>query len=102
MKTIFIALLGLLPQQNLIPVKDELVTREVSKTPVLIAYDKGIYKKYGLDVELWLHKDEFPGAIETAGKIENADSSVHGGVALGGGTFGNKSRRFAISRIECQ
>ena len=82
MKTIFIALLGLLPQQNLIPVKVELITRAVSKTPVLIAYDKGIYRKYGLDVKLWLPPGEFPGAIETPGKMENPDISVDGGVPM--------------------
>src|SRR6266536_2643104 len=51
-------------RQTLTPLKVELVTRAVSKTPVLIAYDKGIYKKYGLDVKLWLPPGEFPGAIE--------------------------------------
>src|SRR2546422_11309856 len=80
MKTFWFALLSLLTQQNLIPVKVELITRAVSKTPVLIAYDKGLYKKYGLDVKLWLPPGEFPGAIETPGKMENADISVDGGV----------------------
>src|SRR5436189_36398 len=73
MKIIWFALLSLLPQQTLIPVKVELITRAVSKTPVLIAYDKGLFKKYGLDVKLWLPPGEFPGAIETPGKMQNAD-----------------------------
>ena len=102
MKTIFIALLGLLPQQNLIPVKVELITRAVSKTPVLIAYDKGIYKKYGLDVKLWLPKGEFPGAIETPGKMENADISVDGGVPMVSDILANKSRLIAIGSTDCQ
>jgi hypothetical protein len=33
--------------QSPTPIKVELITRAVSKTPVLIAYDKGLYKKYG-------------------------------------------------------
>src|SRR5712691_9685797 len=89
MRTFWLTLLSLpvsLPsghaQQNLIPVKVELITRAVSKTPVLIAYDKGIYKKYGLDVQLWLPPGEFAGAIETSGKMENPDFSVDGGVPM--------------------
>src|SRR6058998_106691 len=70
-------------QQPLIPVKVELVTRAISKTPVLIAYDRGIYKKYGLDVKLWLPPGEFPGAIEMDGKpMESPDISVDGGVPM--------------------
>ena len=89
MKTLWLALLSLLPQQTLIPVKVELITRAVNKTPVLIAYDKGIYKKYGLDVKLWLPQGEFPGAIETPGKMENADISVDGGVPMVGEILAN-------------
>ena len=49
MRTVCIALLlcvvtGAQAPQNLIPVKVELITRAVSKTPVLIAYDRGIYR----------------------------------------------------------
>ena len=72
MKTFWLTVLSLFAflsysqsPQNLIPVKVELITRAVSKTPVLIAYDKGIYKKYGLDVKLWLPPGEFPGAAGT-------------------------------------
>ena len=102
MKTILIALLGLFPQQSLIPVKVELITRAVSKTPVLIAYDRGIYKKYGLDVKLWLPKGEFPGAIETPGKMESADISVDGGVPMVSDILANKSRLIAIASTDCQ
>jgi NitT/TauT family transport system substrate-binding protein len=103
MKTIFFALLSLLPQQNLIPVKVELITRAVSKTPVLIAYDKGIYKKYGLDVKLWLPSGEFPGAIETPGKMENADISVDGGVPMVSDILANHGpKRLAIATTDCQ
>jgi NitT/TauT family transport system substrate-binding protein len=103
MKTIFLALLSLLPQQTLIPVKVELITRAVSKTPVLIAYDKGLYKKYGLDVKLWLPAAEFPGAIETPGKMENADISVDGGVPMVAAILANRGpKRLAIATTDCQ
>src|SRR5438094_8179837 len=70
-------------QQTLTPLKVELVTRAISKTPVLIAYDKGIYKKYGLDVKLWLPPGESPGASEMDGKpMDSADISVDGAVPM--------------------
>ena len=70
-------------QDKLIPVKVELLTRAVSKTPVLIAYDDGIYKKYGLDVHLWLSPGEEPGLVEIGGKpMEHPDFSVDGGVPM--------------------
>jgi NitT/TauT family transport system substrate-binding protein len=103
MKMIWFALLALLPQQNPTPIKVELITRAVSKTPVLIAYDKGIYKKYGLDVTLWLPKGEFPGAIETPGKMENPDISVDGGVPMVSDILANKGpKRLAIASTDCQ
>jgi ABC-type nitrate/sulfonate/bicarbonate transport system substrate-binding protein len=90
-------------QQNLIPVKVELITRAVSKTPVLIAYDKGIYKKYGLDVKLWLPAGEFPGAIETPGKMENPDISVDGGVPMVTAILANRGpKRLAIATTDCE
>jgi NitT/TauT family transport system substrate-binding protein len=102
MKTFWFAFLTLFPQQNLIPVKVELITRAVSKTPVLIAYDKGIYKKYGLDVKLWLPPGEFPGAMETPGKMENADISVDGGVPMVTDILAGKTRLVAIASTDCQ
>jgi ABC-type nitrate/sulfonate/bicarbonate transport system substrate-binding protein len=101
-----IVLLGALAaaqaQQKLIPVKVELITRAVSKTPVLIAYDKGIYKKYGLDVTLWLPPGEFPGAIETPGRMENPDFSVDGGVPMVTAILANrKPQRLAIATTDC-
>ena len=89
-------------QQSLIPVKVELITRAVSKTPVLIAYDKGIYKKYGLDVTLWLPAAEFPGAIVTPGKMENPDFSVDGGVPMVTAILANRGpKRLAIATTDC-
>ena len=108
MRTLAVAvLLGALVaaqgQPNLIPVKVELITRAVSKTPVLIAYDRGIYKKYGLDVTLWLPPAEFPGAIETPGKrMENPEFSVDGGVPMVTAILANRGpRRLAIATTDC-
>src|SRR5262245_21721829 len=79
-------------QQTPTPLKVELVTRAVSKTPVLIAYDKGFYKKYGLDVKLWLPPGEFPGAIEMGGaqRMESPDISVDGGVPMVNAILANR------------
>src|SRR5947208_17189591 len=90
-------------RQTLTPLKVELITRAVSKTPVLIAYDTGLYKKYGLDVKLWLPPGEFPGAIETPGKMENADISVDGGVPMVAAILANRGpKRRAIAANDCQ
>ena len=110
MKTFWLTVLSLFAflsysqsPQNLIPVKVELITRAVSKTPVLIAYDKGIYKKYGLDVKLWLPPGEFAGAIETSGKMENPDISVDGGVPMVTAILANRGpKRLAIATTDCQ
>jgi len=91
-------------QQTLTPLKVELVTRAVSKTPVLIAYDKGIYKKYGLDVKLWLPPGEFPGAIEMGGKpMDSPDISVDGGVPMVSAILANRGpRRLQIATTDCE
>ncbi len=90
-------------QQTLTPLKVELVTRAVSKTPVLIAYDKRFYKKYGLDVKLWLPPGEFPGAIEMDGqKMDNPDISVDGGVPMVTAILANRGpRRLQIATTDC-
>src|SRR2546422_9175336 len=90
-------------RQTLTPLKVELVTRAVSKTPVLIAYDKGFYKKYGLDVKLWLPAGEFPGAIEMGGqKMDNPDISVDGGVPVVTAILANRGpKRLQIATTDC-
>jgi ABC-type nitrate/sulfonate/bicarbonate transport system substrate-binding protein len=99
---LFGALTGAQAQQTLIPVKVELITRAVSKTPVLIAYDRGIYKKYGLDVTLWLPPGEFPGGIETPGRMENPDFSIDGGVPMVTAILANRGpKRIAIATTDC-
>src|SRR5437773_3143071 len=91
-------------QQTLTPLKVELVTRAISKTPVLIAYDRGIYKKYGLDVTLWLPPGEFPGAIETpGGRLQNPEFSVDGGVPMVTAILENRGpKRLAIATNDCE
>jgi len=91
-------------QQTLTPLKVELVTRAVSKTPVLIAYDRGFYKKYGLDVKLWLPPGEFPGAIEMGGApMENPDISVDGGVPMVSAILAHRGpRRLQIATTDCE
>ena len=91
-------------QQNLIPVKVELVTRAVSKTPVLLAYDRGIYKKYGLDVQLWMPPGEFPGAIEMGGqRMDNPDFSVDGGVPMVSAILATRGpKRLQIATTDCE
>jgi NitT/TauT family transport system substrate-binding protein len=90
--------------QKLTPVKVELITRAVSKTPVLIAYDKGIYKKYGLDVTLWLPPGEFPGAFETSGgKMQNPEFSVDGGVPMVDAILKNRGpKRLQVATTDCE
>jgi ABC-type nitrate/sulfonate/bicarbonate transport system substrate-binding protein len=101
---VLLALLtGVQVPQNLTPVKAELVTRAVSKTPVLIAYDRGIYKKYGLDVTLWLPPGEFPGAIETPGRMQNPEFSIDGGVPMVTAMLaGRGPKRLAIATNDCE
>jgi len=100
---LFGALVSAQGQQSVTPVKVELITRAVSKTPVLIAYDRGIYRKYGLDVTLWLPPAEFPGAIETPGKrMDNPDFSVDGGVPMVTAILANRGpKRLAIATTDC-
>ena len=87
----------------LIPVQVELITRAVSKTPVLVAYDKGLYEKYGLNVTLWLPPGEFPGAIETGPRLERPEFSVDGGVPMVTAILrGAGPRRLTIASTDCQ
>jgi ABC-type nitrate/sulfonate/bicarbonate transport system substrate-binding protein len=100
---LFALLTGGQAPQNLTPIKVELVTRAVAKTPVLIAYDRGIYKKYGLDVTLWLPPGEFPGAIETPGRMQNPEFSIDGGVPMVTAILaGRGPRRLAIATNDCE
>jgi ABC-type nitrate/sulfonate/bicarbonate transport system substrate-binding protein len=108
MKNLLFVLLAVLvsygqARPTLIPVKVELITRAVSKTPVLIAYDKGLYEKYGLAVTLWMPPGEFPGAIETGPRLERPEFSVDGGVPMVTAILQNRGpRRLTIASTDCQ
>lgn len=91
-----------LAQDKLIPVKVELLTRAVSKMPVMIAYDKGFYKKHGLEVQLWMPKGEFPGAIEFGEEIERPDISVDGGAPMVNAVLANRGpKRLLLASTDC-
>lgn len=103
LSSIFPAAEALKAQQKLIPVKVELITRAVSKVPVLIAYEKGFYKKYGLDVQLWMPHGEFPGAMELGGtRMDNPDISVDGGVPMVSAILAGRTKRLAIATTDCE
>src|SRR4051812_20485914 len=71
--------------------------------PVIIAYDKGFYKKYGLDVQLWMPPAEFPGAIEVGGKkMDRPDFSVDGGVPMVSTILSGGTKRLAIASTDCE
>jgi NitT/TauT family transport system substrate-binding protein len=89
-------------QEPLIPVTVELLTRAVSKMPVMIAYDKGYYKKYGLDVKLWMPEGEFPGAIEMNQRVERPDISVDGGAPMINAVVsGRGAKRLLLASTDC-
>jgi len=41
-------------QQDVIPLTVELLNRSINKLPFVIAADRDLYRKYGLDVKLWM------------------------------------------------
>ena len=51
-------------QNNLITLRVQLGARSVSKLPFVIAFDQGLYEKYGLDVQASMLSPEFEGGIE--------------------------------------
>ena len=51
-------------EEDRIPLRVELGTRGLSKLPFVIAYDQGLYKKHGLDVELFMPPPEFDDGME--------------------------------------
>lgn len=92
----------LLAQEKLTPVTVELLTRAVSKMPVMIAHDLGFYRKHGLDVHLWMPEGEFPGAIEFGEEIERPDISVDGGAPMINRVLANKGpKRLLIASTDC-
>ncbi len=66
-------------RSDLIPLRVELGARSVSKLPFVIAADRGLYQKYGLDVELWMPAPDFEGGINVGfPRPTRADISVDG------------------------
>ncbi len=51
-------------RNNLITLRVEIGRRSVSKRPFVIAFDQGLYEKYGLDVQASMRSPEFEGGIE--------------------------------------
>ncbi len=89
-------------QESVVPVTVELVTRAVSKMPVIIALDKGYYRKHGLDVTMSMPKGEFPGAIETSRKMDRPDISVDGGVPMiNQNLAGDGPKRLLLASTDC-
>jgi NitT/TauT family transport system substrate-binding protein len=70
-------------QQQLTTLHVELLTRAISKAPLVIAQDQGLYKKHGLDVQMWMPDPEYPGGIKTAiERPEVPDISSDGGTPM--------------------
>ena len=77
-------------QAEPIPLTVELLNRSINKLPFVIAEERGLYKKYGLDVKLWMPDvDDEWGMPEARGGInarikqpERPDISVDGGTPM--------------------
>lgn len=77
-------------QPDVIPLSVELLNRSLNKLPFVIAKDRGLYRKYGLDVKLWMPDvDDEWGMPEAKGGInvdmarpERPDISVDGGTPM--------------------
>ncbi|MDA2933957.1 ABC transporter substrate-binding protein [Acidobacteria bacterium AH-259-D05] len=70
-------------QEDLIPLRVEMLTRSINKLPFVIAEDQGLYRKHGLDVKQWMPPPEFEGGIEVAmERPEDPDISVDGGTPM--------------------
>ena len=69
--------------QDVIPLQVEMLTRAISKLPLVIAQDHGLYKKHGLDVKFWMPEAEYPGGIPAdIERPEVPDLSVDGGTPM--------------------
>jgi NitT/TauT family transport system substrate-binding protein len=77
-------------QPEPIPLTVELLNRSINKLPFVIAEERGLYKKYGLEVRLWMPDvNDVWGMPEAQGGInvkmprpENPDISVDGGTPM--------------------
>ena len=55
----------LFSSDDYLPLRVELGTRSLSKLPFFVALDQGLYKKYGLDVAVYMPQPEFEGGKTT-------------------------------------
>ena len=79
-------------QQDVIPLTVEMLNRSINKLPFVIAKDRGLYKKYGLDVKLWMPDPTarwgtgvpaYEGGIKVdMERPEDPDISVDGGTPM--------------------
>jgi ABC-type nitrate/sulfonate/bicarbonate transport system substrate-binding protein len=91
-------------QQELPKVRIELLTRAISKLPLVIAQDQGLYKKHGLDVEIWMPEPEYPNAITvTVERPEEPDLSVDGGTPMINNLMTNARypKRIILASTDC-
>ena len=91
-------------QQDVIPLTVELLNRSINKLPFVIAQDRDLYRKYGLDVQLWMpDADDEWGMPESKGGInasverpERPDISVDGGTPMMAAILTNATARLGI------
>src|SRR5689334_25405330 len=91
-------------QSDPIPLTVELLNRSINKLPFVIAEEKGLYKKYGLDVKLWMPDvDDAWGMPEAKGGInvhmerpERPDISIDGGTPMMASILTNARAKFRI------
>ena len=70
-------------QEDLIPLRVEMLTRSINKLPFVIAEDQGLYRKHGLDVKQWMPPPEFEGGIDVdMERPQDPDISVDGGTPM--------------------
>jgi ABC-type nitrate/sulfonate/bicarbonate transport system substrate-binding protein len=89
---------------DVIPLTVELLNRSLNKLPFVIAEDRGLYRKHGLDVKLWMPDvDDEWGMPEAQGGInvqierpERPDISVDGGTPMMAAILTNARARLRI------
>lgn len=98
-------------QPDVLPLTVELLNRSINKLPFVLAQEKGLYTKYGLDVKLWMPdvNDEW-GMPEARGGINatierprRPDISVDGGTPMIASilTDARAHRRIILATTDC-
>ena len=94
--------------EGLVPVNVNAGERTLSKLPIIIAKDQGIFEKYGLDVDIRLYGSEFQGGVSTEDLFERGSSDLdivieeHSYNLMTQITFANRSKAKAIGALDCQ